>query len=79
MITCRSLTKNYFIQIGDEWHQRVVQIEGDFFASDSENYAGLVQFVKGGANIPTTGGTLGGLPSVLPRAGGKRISPVSCF
>lgn len=40
----------------------MAQIEDDFFALDSDNYTGLVQLVKGGANIPTTGGTLGGLP-----------------
>ncbi|KAF9904374.1 hypothetical protein EC991_002713, partial [Linnemannia zychae] len=64
---------------GEGWHQRVAQIENDFFAPDSGNYTGLVQFVKGGANIPTTGGTLGGLPFVLPPAGGKTNQPSLLF
>ncbi|KAF9216903.1 hypothetical protein BGZ59_007536 [Podila verticillata] len=60
----------------EEWQQRVAQIEDAFFA---DNYTGLVQFVRGGANIPTTGGTLGGLPFVLPRAGGKTNQPSLLF
>ncbi|KAG0274862.1 hypothetical protein BGZ96_004062, partial [Linnemannia gamsii] len=32
---------------GEGWRQRVAQIENNFFAPDSGNYTGLVQFVKG--------------------------------
>ncbi|KAG0250392.1 hypothetical protein DFQ27_009421 [Actinomortierella ambigua] len=40
----------------DEWRQLVTQVESDFFSRASANYTGLVQFVKGGAVIPTTEG-----------------------
>ncbi|KAF9536259.1 hypothetical protein EC957_011807, partial [Mortierella hygrophila] len=61
------------------WQQLVVQIEDTFFAPDSNNYTSLVQFVKGGANIPTTGGPLGGLPFVLPRADRETNNPSLLF
>ncbi|GJJ74340.1 hypothetical protein EMPS_06698 [Entomortierella parvispora] len=65
----------------EEWQQCVEQIEDRFFASelDNYNYTNLIQFVKGGANITITGGTLGGLPSVLPRAGGETNQPSLLF
>ncbi|KAG9067119.1 hypothetical protein KI688_011900 [Linnemannia hyalina] len=63
----------------EEWQQLVVQIENAFFGPNSINCTGLVQFVKGDANIPTTGGTLGGLPFVRPRAGGETNLPSLLF
>ncbi|GJJ67718.1 hypothetical protein EMPS_00064 [Entomortierella parvispora] len=63
----------------EEWQQCVEQIEDRFFAPDLNNYRNLVQFVKSGANITITGGTLGGLPSVLPRVGGKTNQPSLLF
>ncbi|GJJ67717.1 hypothetical protein EMPS_00063 [Entomortierella parvispora] len=66
-------------QSEEEWQQCVEQIEDRFFAPDLSNYRNLVQFVKSGANITITGGTLGGLPSVHPRAGGKTNQPSLLF
>ncbi|KAG0200201.1 hypothetical protein BGX31_004112, partial [Mortierella sp. GBA43] len=63
----------------EEWRQLIAQIEDAFFAPGSENYTSLVRFVKGGANIPTTEGALGGLPFVHPRAGGKANRPSLLF
>ncbi|KAF9947608.1 hypothetical protein BGZ65_008693, partial [Modicella reniformis] len=42
-------------------------------------YKRLVQFVKGGAKIPTTGGALSGLPFVLPRIGKEANEPSLLF
>ncbi|KAG0085317.1 hypothetical protein BGZ92_009088 [Podila epicladia] len=67
------------LRMREEWLKRMTQIEDDFFALDSNKYTGLVQFIKGGATIPTTGGTLGGLPFVLPRAGGRTNQPSLLF
>ncbi|KAG9067165.1 hypothetical protein KI688_011946 [Linnemannia hyalina] len=63
----------------EKWQELVVQIEDTFFAPDSNNYTSLVQFVKGGANVPTTGGSLGGLPFVLPRADRETNNPSLLF
>ncbi|KAG0378573.1 hypothetical protein BGX24_003456 [Mortierella sp. AD032] len=63
----------------EAWQELVVQIVDDFFAPGSNNHTSLVQFVKGDANIPTTGGPLGGLPFVLPRAGLKKNQPSLLF
>ncbi|KAG0197650.1 hypothetical protein BGX28_008858, partial [Mortierella sp. GBA30] len=63
----------------EKWQEFVVQIEEDFFASDSANYTSLVQFIKVGANVLTTGGTLSGLPCVAPRAGSLKDRPSLLF
>ncbi|KAG0195634.1 hypothetical protein BGX28_000948, partial [Mortierella sp. GBA30] len=62
---------------GEKWHELVVQIENDFFTPDSVNYTSLAQLLKSGVNVPTTGGSLGGLPFVLPRAGKTKVNQPS--
>ncbi|KAF9303151.1 hypothetical protein BGZ74_004248 [Mortierella antarctica] len=53
----------------EKWRELVVQIEDDFFAPDLDNYMSIIQFLKADQLIPTTGGELGGLPSIAPWAG----------
>ncbi|KAF9979748.1 hypothetical protein BGZ65_006073, partial [Modicella reniformis] len=62
-----------------ECRQLIAQIEDAFFAPGSDNYTSLVQFVEGGAKIPTIERALGGLPVVYPRAGGKANRPSLLF
>ncbi|OAQ23964.1 hypothetical protein K457DRAFT_1836886 [Linnemannia elongata AG-77] len=52
----------------EKWKELLAQTENNFFAPDSVNYTSLVQLLKGGLDVPTTGGILGGLPFILPRA-----------
>ncbi|KAG0197645.1 hypothetical protein BGX28_008853 [Mortierella sp. GBA30] len=59
---------------GEEWRERVSKIEGGFFAPESVNYTSLVQLLKAGVHVPTTRGTLGGLPFILPRAGKTTVN-----
>jgi len=66
------------IQIGEKWQELIVGIEDDF-ASGSHHYTSLVQFVRGDAKAPTTGGALGGLPYILPRAGMNVNKPSLLF
>ncbi|KAF9306408.1 hypothetical protein BGZ74_006116 [Mortierella antarctica] len=61
--------------------QKLEQVEDDFFAPDSDNYnnMSLVELLKAGVNVPTSGGVLGGLPSVIPRAGNRENQPSLLF
>ncbi|KAF9177895.1 hypothetical protein BGZ51_008187 [Haplosporangium sp. Z 767] len=60
---------------GEEWRKRISKIESDFFASESW----LVDFVRGGAKVPTTEGNLGGLPCIRSRASGEANRPSLLF
>ncbi|KAG0012691.1 hypothetical protein BGZ82_002455, partial [Podila clonocystis] len=64
---------------GEWWRNLIGKIESDFFASESMEYARLVEFVKGGAKVPTTEGCLGGLPRIRSRASGEANRPSLLF
>ncbi|KAG0271313.1 hypothetical protein BGZ96_005890, partial [Linnemannia gamsii] len=63
----------------EKWQELVSKIEDEFFAPASADYTRFVQFVTDGANVPTTGGTLSGLPYVVPRAGSLKHRPSLLF
>lgn len=69
----------YFIaiQIDEKWQELVVRIV-HFFVPGSVKHTSLVQLLKGGVNVPTTEGILGGKPLVVPHASRNQTSPVSC-
>ncbi|KAI1318391.1 hypothetical protein EDD11_006729 [Mortierella claussenii] len=64
---------------GQEFQALVAEVEDGFFVSDSVHYKSLIQFVKGDAGAPTTEGSLGGLPFVLPRSGMVENRPSLLF
>ncbi|KAG0283022.1 hypothetical protein BGZ96_012608 [Linnemannia gamsii] len=63
----------------EKWREFGSDIEDEFFAPASVGYTSLGQFVKDGANIPTTRGALSGLPFVAPRAGALKDRPSLLF
>ncbi|KAG0323910.1 hypothetical protein BG000_002424, partial [Podila horticola] len=63
----------------EDWNEVFTEIETQFFASDSNLVTNLHQFVVGPATVPTTRGTLGGLPFIPTRAGTTEGRPSLLF
>ncbi|KAF9131410.1 hypothetical protein BGW39_001840 [Mortierella sp. 14UC] len=63
----------------EAWEDLVSSITEDFFSSPLTKYTNLVQFIKGSVDVPTTGGTLSGLPCVPSRGSEERRKPSLLF